>query len=135
MGDAYDVREDGYCFVCGPQNPIGLKAVFVLDRQARSACSELILPREFQGWENVVHGGMLSTLLDEAAIYACRTLGERFVTAELQVRFRKPVQVGAPLRVEAFVVGQKRKVLEVTSRLMQGGEMCAEAAVKVFQVA
>jgi len=135
MSGAFDVREDGYCFVCGPENPIGFRATFVVDRQARSARCELTLPREFQGWENVVHGGMLSTLLDEAAIYACRTLGERFVTAELQVRFRKPVQVGVPLAVEAAVVGQRRKVLEVTSRLLQGDELCAEAAVKVFQLA
>jgi len=130
-----DVREDGYCFVCGPQNPIGLRAQFVIDRDSRSSRCEISLAREFQGWENVVHGGMLSSLLDEAAIYACRCCGERFVTAELKVTFRKPVTVEVPIVVSARVVAEKRKLLEVESQLEQGGEVCAVAAVKAFRLA
>jgi uncharacterized protein (TIGR00369 family) len=130
-----DVQEDGYCFVCGPENPVGIKAEFTLDPEAKSARCELTLPREFQGWEKVVHGGILSTLLDEAAIYACRTCGEGFVTAELQVRFRKPVAVGVPIVVSSRVVKEKRKILEVESRLEQDGKVCAEASARVFRLA
>lgn len=129
-----EIQEDGYCFVCGPQNPIGLKARFVIDRPSRSARCDLQLAREFQGWENVVHGGMLSSLLDEAAIYACRSVGDKFVTAELQVKFRKPVTVGKPLVVSARVVSEKRKLLAVEGQLEQGGDICAEAQVKVFRL-
>jgi len=130
-----EILEDGYCLVCGEDNPIGLKARFITDPEEKSSSCELQFPREFQGWENVVHGGMLSTLLDEAAIYACRTTGERFVTAELQVRFKKPVAVNTPLKVSARVLGEKRRILEVVSSLEQEGELCAEAAVKVFRLA
>jgi len=129
-----DVREDGYCFVCGPQNPIGLKARFAIDPDTKSSRCELQLSREFQGWENVVHGGMLSSLLDEAAIYACRSCGKRFVTAELKVTFRKPVAVGVPLMVSAQVVNQKRKLFEVQAQLEQEGEICAVAEVKAFRL-
>ena len=129
------VEEDGYCFVCGPHNPVGIKARFEQDPVNRTARCELELPREFQGWENVVHGGILSTLLDEAAIYACRTVGEQFVTVELAVRFRKPVSVEKPLRVFAQVENEKRKMLDVVSRLEQGGDVCAEAKVRVFRLA
>lgn len=130
-----DVREDGYCFVCGPNNPIGLKANFTIDKTSRSSRCELRLAREFQGWEKVVHGGMLSSLLDEAAIYACRCCGEHFVTAELKVTFRKPVAVDEPLLVSARVVAEKRKLFEVESQLEQGGEVCAVATVKAFRLA
>ncbi len=130
-----EILEDEYCLVCGRDNPIGLKARFETDPGEKSSHCTLQLPREFQGWENVVHGGMLSTLLDEAAIYACRTTGERFVTAELQVRFKKPVVVEQPLRVSARVLGERRRLLDVAATLEQGGELCAEAAVKVFRIA
>ena len=130
-----DVNENGYCFVCGEDNPIGFKAAFTLDRETKSAASNLNFRREFQGWENVVHGGMLSTLLDEAAIYACRTCGERFVTVELNVVFRKPVAVDAPVAVTARVVRGKRKIFDVESQIEQDGDVCATARVRAFKLA
>jgi len=130
-----EVNEDGYCFVCGTENPIGLKANFSTNRDTKSASCTLTLSRNFQGWENVVHGGMLSSLLDEAAIYACRTCGESFVTAEMKVNFRKPVQVLEPMTVSATVVREKRKVYEVESQVVQGGEICAQATIKAFRLA
>ena len=130
-----EIREDGYCFVCGDRNPIGLKTQFTLDRGERRAECEISLPKEFQGWENVVHGGILSTLLDEAAIYACRTIGERFVTAEISVRYRRPVSVERPMNVSARVLKVKRNILEVESTVVQAGETCADAVVKIFQLA
>jgi uncharacterized protein (TIGR00369 family) len=79
-----------------------------------------------------VHGGILATLLDEACIYACRATGEHFVTAELNVRYRKPVPVETAMTVSAEVVERKRRLLTVRARLEIEGELHAEADSRVF---
>lgn len=126
------VSEDGGCFVCGRDNPIGLRAAFAVDRQAQRAAATLVIPPGFQGWAGVVHGGIIAALLDEACIHACRSLGEQFVTAELAVRYRQPVPVGQELTVTGEVTERKRKILQVRARLEIDGRLHAEADSRVF---
>lgn len=130
-----EVLEDGHCFVCGPHNAGGLKAPFAIDRERRSASCSLAVPARFQGWQGVVHGGILATLLDEASIYACRSVGEQFVTAEISVRYRKPVPVERILTVSAEVTGSRKRLFTVRARLEVEGEVHAEADAKVFFIA
>ncbi len=129
-----EVEEDGRCFVCGPENQQGLKVRFTVDREGRGASALVRVGSQFQGWEGVVHGGILAALLDEASIYACRAVGERFVTAELKVRYRKPVAVDTELLVTARIVDQKRRVFSVTAQVEAAGEVLAEAEARVFAV-
>lgn len=126
-----DIAADDHCFVCGEKNRTGLKARFEIDREkGRSSCT-LVIGEEFQGWEGVVHGGIVATLLDEAAIYAGKAFGEQMVTAELTVRYQKPVPTGSEVTVRAEVTGRRRRLLQVASRLEVAGTMHAEAEVKV----
>jgi hypothetical protein len=61
---------DNYCFVCGKENPKGFKIEVRYLQTEMSAETELSLPREYQGWADVIHGGILSTLLDEMMAHA-----------------------------------------------------------------
>ena len=64
-------------------------------------------PEHLQGWADILHGGILSTLLDEAITYVgIGTFGQHAVTAQLEVRFRNP----APTRVKLFVSAERIKV-------------------------
>lgn len=126
------VIADAHCFVCGQDNPIGLKARFAVDEQAHSASCTLRLPAEFQGWQEVVHGGIIASLLDEACIYACRTISEKVVTAELSLRYRRPVPVDAEVAVQAQVTQRNRRTMSVTARLTIGETVHATAKTKVF---
>lgn len=126
--------KDNGCFVCGPANERGLRAEFTLDREARTAGSHLVVPEWAQGWQGVAHGGILSTLLDEACAHACRTVGVHPVTAELTVRFRKPVPVGVEVFVRGEVVEVRRRVLQARAELQVGGEVYAEAQARVILV-
>jgi uncharacterized protein (TIGR00369 family) len=128
------VADDAKCFACGQENPYGLKACFELDYAQKSSCCKIQLPEQFQGWQGVVHGGILATLLDEACVYACRTLGETFVTAELTVRYKKPVSVAQTLEISAKVVEQKRRIFIVKAQIEMDGQVCAEADAKIFAV-
>src|SRR5918995_610675 len=90
--DEYIIRSDHACFGCGAHNPIGLQLRFeaVVDGVAA-----LFTPEpEHQGFENAVHGGIISTILDEAKAWATAHSGAWAVTGEMRVRFRHPLGVG-----------------------------------------
>ncbi|MFA5516340.1 MAG: PaaI family thioesterase [Desulfuromonadales bacterium] len=129
-----DLRKDKGCFVCGPENTRGLRAEFILDKATRTASSRLVIPVWTQGWQAVAHGGILSTLLDESCVHASRTVGDHPVTAELTVRFRKPVPVGSEVFVRGEVVEIRRRVVQVKAELLVDGEVCAEARARVVLV-
>lgn len=87
-----------HCFACGTANPIGLNLQFY--SHGDTVCSDIILGKDYEGWENMVHGGILSTLLDEVmswtVIYFKRVF---FVTRKIEVKYIKPVLIGTPLTV------------------------------------
>ena len=56
-------RRDHHCFACGPQNPHGLKMTFYTDE--RSVYSWVTVPGHLRGWDNLIHGGVISAILDE----------------------------------------------------------------------
>lgn len=125
------VRADAGCFACGADNPIGLHAQFEIDSAVGTASCHLVLDERFAGWHRVVHGGILATLLDETAIYACRGRGEQFVTASINVRYRKPVPVDSLVEVTAGIMDARRKLFRVQARLEVDGSLMADAEVRV----
>ncbi len=91
------------CFACGTENPIGLNLQFY--RLADTVCTELILQREYEGWEGVVHGGIVSTLLDEVMSWAIMYTKKVFlVTRKMDIKYVRPVLVGTPLTVAGRLV-------------------------------
>jgi uncharacterized protein (TIGR00369 family) len=88
------------CFVCGESNPVGLKLLFHTDGNAVHAH---FTPRpEHIGFKGVVHGGLISTVLDEIMVWACAVQTKRFAfCAELNVRFLKSATPDAELTATA----------------------------------
>lgn len=96
------------CFVCGPQNAIGLHLTFHLaDGITRS---EFVPQPEHQGYDGVVHGGILAAVLDDAMANCLWLRGIAVVTAKMAVRYREPVQVGSHLLVYGRVVQERDKI-------------------------
>lgn len=90
------------CFVCGNANPRGLRLHF----QASGAdCVEApwMPSPEWEGFRGIVHGGVVSTVLDEAMSKAVVASGCEALTAELRVRFRRPVPSWEKLQVRGWV--------------------------------
>ena len=126
------IKADDGCFVCGRENPVGLHADFLVDTDNNRASARLTIGSNFQGWQGVVHGGIIATLLDEVAIYACRALSHTAVTAGMTVKYKKPVRTDCLLTLQAEVVSVKRRIALVTSQLKIESELMAEAEVKVM---
>jgi beta-phosphoglucomutase family hydrolase len=100
-----------FCFACSQENPIGLKLKPVQDGEKVTA--EFTAGKFHQGWDNVIHGGILYTLLDEVTAYAmlCRGI-ELGVTAKSEIRFKQLAPINQPIRASAWVTKLTKRLVE-----------------------
>jgi len=97
--------------------------------------SEAVIPKEYQGFADVVHGGILGTLLDEMMVNLYWLKGEKAVTAEYQVRLKAPCPVSQKVLLSAWHVDSKRNILltQAEARL-EDGRVVAEATAKCMRI-
>jgi uncharacterized protein (TIGR00369 family) len=121
-----------YCFVCGDKNKIGLKvAFFYEDGKAKAQYTPT---PEFEGYKDILHGGILSALLDEVMIYSIIAQGIITVTIQMEVKFKKPAKIGEALFLEGQVTEDKGKILLTEGKaLHQDGTIIAESKGKFFR--
>lgn len=132
------LNDDHCCFACGRDNPDGLRIEF--EYPSAGTCRAVFTPpKKYQGWQGILHGGIVSTLLDEALAHAVGGAergggGSGAVTAELCVRFREPVPIGAAVVLEGRVVSDKGRVVICESSLAdQLGRLLASATGKLVR--
>jgi uncharacterized protein (TIGR00369 family) len=104
------------CFGCGELNTSGLQ--LQLHVVPGGCWTELVVPERFQGWEGVVHGGVLSTILDEVMSWSLIERDSWGVTARLAVDFKRPVLVGMRIRAEGRVVEDRRRLVATAGRIL-----------------
>lgn len=128
-----DLEDDGYCFVCGPRNPIGLKLQFRFNGEK---ISTVFVPRkEHQGYLDIVHGGILSTLLDEAMVKLALAMEMPAVTAQIDVRLKKALPVKSRVTIEARMAKTTKKLIEATAEAVTDDRtVIAEARGKLMRV-
>ncbi len=132
--EADEVRRDNRCFVCGQDNPHGLRLTFAYPEAGRAE-TELVIPERFSGWARLTHGGLLATLLDEAMAHACLNMEGNAVTVELSVRFLKPVEVGQSVRVSGRVRGVKGRLVETEGEILgPQGEAAARGSGRFLKM-
>ena len=114
------------CFGCGPANAIGLHLHF--EEAGGGVVAEFEPKLEHQGWDGVMHGGLVSVLLDEAMAWAAAAKTQMYYTGRLQVRYRKPVQTGQPVRLHGWITRDRGRTLETRAEVRDAdGQTLAEA--------
>jgi acyl-coenzyme A thioesterase PaaI-like protein len=122
-----------WCYACGDLNPLGLHLHFRVD--AEWAVAEFTATKEHQGYPGFVHGGIVSTLLDEAMGWATYGRGIWAVTGRMETRFRGIVPTGRRLEVRGRIVRDRGRTLELRAELRDdAGALLAEAEGVFFKV-
>jgi acyl-coenzyme A thioesterase PaaI-like protein len=124
--------QDNVCFACGPGNPNGLH--LTIERQGDAAVTSFVPAEWHGGWAGVVHGGILTTVLDEVMAYAIFFTGSKCVTARMEVRFRVGVQCGDELRAEARIGRDTPRLVDVEGRILRGDTVVAEATGRFMKM-
>jgi len=125
------VKSPTMCFCCGKENPIGLKLSFTWSNG--TARAEFTPNELYQGWSGIVHGGIVSCLLDEGLTYAAYFAGLDCITAKMQVRLKRPAMVGEPLVITSSITKRTRKLVETRATLsLKDGTPVAEGNATMF---
>lgn len=123
------------CFVCGRENLAGLKLDFYSPSPGQSR-TEITLPDKYEGYPGIVHGGIIAAILDETGGRAYMDNEHPFmVTAQLNVRYRKPVPIQTPLVAFGKAIERKGRVSKALSEIRNlDGDVLAEAELVLVDI-
>ncbi|MEO0068998.1 MAG: PaaI family thioesterase [candidate division WOR-3 bacterium] len=128
-----ELKDTQTCFACGKNNPDGLKLPIEVDETGARFTYKI--PRKYEGWSGIAHGGIIATLLDELMAWAVRPRGYRTVTAEMTVRFRKPVPVEKEISGSGWIISEDGRLVFARSQLVDtNGTILAEATGKLWKI-
>ncbi len=117
---------DKNCFACGSENHSGLNMTFATNgEQLRT---QLVVAPQFRGWSKLVHGGVISTILDETMSWAAIILTKRFIlTKKMTIEFLRPVYIDSPLCAIGYIKERNgERTALVTGQLFDDQErLCA----------
>ncbi len=128
-----EITSTDMCFACGKKNKCGLKLSFEIVNDEASC--NFILSQYFQGWKGIAHGGIIATILDEAMAWAIMSQNIQAVTAEMNVKYKKPTPIGRNLKVVGKVLKFRHRTIHTYAKITDGKSVLAEAKavyVKVF---
>ena len=116
---------DKECFACGLDNKAGLQMKFKTN--GKMLKSELAVPSHLRGWSDLVHGGVLSTVIDEMMSWSAIYLEKKFIlTKNMKVNFLKPVRIETPIVAQGFIKEHlnERQAVMRAEILNEAGEVC-----------
>lgn len=125
--DRVDLIDDNDCFACGSENPGGLRLKFRIEPGSGRAVCRTAVEERFNGWKGAVHGGIITTLLDETMVYACTSTGWFTVTGSISVRFIRPVPTGELLEVTGEVIENRGRSIRARGTIERHGQLLASA--------
>ncbi len=121
------------CFICGRENPLGLKARFTGDKEAGEVRATVTIPEAMNGYPGVAHGGVLGALLDEAAVRTALLDGgfdDLMVTARLELTYKRPTPTETPITVVARLLKRSGSRAQAVAELrLPDGTVSATAEV------
>lgn len=125
-------QEHANCMVCSPSSRRGLGLQFSVSKDG-SVQATFNCDKAFEGYANVLHGGLISCLLDGAMTNCMFAHGYAAVTAELNIRFRHPVVIGEPATVRAWIERSQPRLHVLKAEVVQEQQVKATATGKFLE--
>ena len=103
------------CYACGKNNEHGLQLKFkYINKEIITNYTAIDI---HQGFPNHLHGGIISTILDEVMNRVCLIYGKWGMTTNMSIKYLQPITTGTKLKATAKAIRQNRKLLEVSSKI------------------
>ena len=115
------------CFACGTLNASGLHLDLHVDGER--CWTDLEIPDRFQGWDEIAHGGIVATILDEVMAWSLVDADSWGLTARMSIDYKRPVPLGRPIHAEGWITESRRRIVTTAGRMVDGtsGELLATA--------
>ena len=114
------------CFACGQTNRQGLKLSFELEDGI--AIAHFLCPKHLEGYPGFMHGGIISTFLDEVMAKAILLGGIEAVTARMTTLYRNPIKTGMLILLKGWIESTRGKRINTRGMLIsEEGTVLAEA--------
>lgn len=122
------------CVVCSDKanNPASLQCKFFADGEGQ-VVGYYKVAEQVQGYNQLLHGGVASTLVDAAMTHCLFMQGIQALTAELNVRFVAPIAVGDAIKISARLVEHRWGLYQLEASLCVDGKACVTATAKFLQ--
>jgi acyl-coenzyme A thioesterase PaaI-like protein len=127
------------CFICGMDNPVGLHLHFY-ETGPGSVETTYTAPEHFQGYPGILHGGIVSAIIDEVSgrthMGSDPSMPRFMYTAKLEIKYRRNVPVGQPLKIVGRAGRSRGKTAEAWAGIYRDGsdELLAEGNVLLVNV-
>ena len=119
-----------HCFACGDApGGLGLRFTVTGDGAVEATFS---CAARYQGYDDMLHGGVISTLLDAAMTHCLLAAGVVAVTTELVVKFRRPLRPGIDARISAVIKKNYNRLYLTAAQVTQENRVVAKADGKFF---
>jgi len=129
-----DLNDDHMCYVCGKDNPQGFRLDFQ-HPEPGVLTADVVFSKHHQGYRDIVHGGMMSMLLDEMMVNLAWKEGKPSVTGELNVRLKKPAAVGEKVFFEGRIDREESRLLHTSATAKNAlGEILASATAVCVRI-
>ena len=122
------IKDDRCCFVCGMDNPDGLRLKWT--DEGLTTTAQFTPDQKYQGWKGVLHGGIIATLLDEAMTRLVSVIFGNALTAEMTVRFVAPAMIGELLSIRGEITRDRGKIVEMKASIHSGELLIAYSTGK-----
>jgi uncharacterized protein (TIGR00369 family) len=127
-----DANGHSRCLFCGTLNPRSLNLSF-REEEDGVLTTRFQAQAELQGYENILHGGVVAGLLDAAMTHCLFHRGVEAVTADLRVRFVRPVACTASVEIRAWVLSFDRSLYRLRAEMTMDGRVTAWAEAKFMR--
>ena len=119
-----DIRKKAHphCFVCSRSNPNGMQLEFVFSKEG-DMTAEFKYGNQYESFSGILHGGVLSAILDEAMIHCLFARGCVAVTADFQIQFRNPVVTDQNAIVRAWISYSTQPLYVLKAEIVQNGRV------------
>ena len=130
--DQVQTETHPFCMVCSQSNPLGLGLKFATNDDGSVSASFVGHPA-LEGFQGLLHGGVIASLLDGAMTNCMFARGCAAMTAELKVRYREPVVIGEEMFIRAWVTRSVPRLHVLHAELNQNGCVKAVAWAKFME--
>jgi acyl-coenzyme A thioesterase PaaI-like protein len=127
---------DHNCFGCGRLNQHGLQLLLVPDPEGDGVRTAFVPSSRTEGYTGMVHGGIITTVLDEVMAWSLYRQGIWAVTGQLTTRYRKPIVLGETTTARGYFVRDRGRAIEMRGEIRRDadGALLADATATFVRV-